>query len=403
MSITTRHPWFWPLVVTALMQTESAYLSRAIPVVGPVITEAAGVGPEYIGYLTSMISLGTMWFLMAGGPMLRRLGPTRLLQCGAITGALATLAITTGNMPMLLLGALFIGVGYGPSPPAGSDILSRNSPPGARSLIFSIKQSAVPLGGALAGLIVPTLTIAYDWRIAMVVSALLAFACALAVQPLRAGIDVTRNSEGSLGLAGFLSPRSLAAPFRAMRLSPLLWPLSYVGSCFAVVQGCLFAFHVTYLTTELGFSLAVAGFVFATMQIIGVFARVIMGWVADRLGSALRALLLLSGASATMALATAAIGSAWPVWLVTAVAAVTGFAAASWNGVYLSEVAHVVGSEHVGDATSGSTFFTFIGYVVGTSAFATAVAVNGSYALTFAIIAAMPVSAGFVLLRLVRR
>lgn len=403
MTVPARAIWFWPLAVTLLMQAEAAFLTRVIPVIGPVLTEAAQVPPEQIGYVASLGSLGSMWFLMAGGSMLKRLGPVRLLQLGALVGAAATLLVTAGVWPAMMVASLLIGLGYGPSPPAGSDILARNAPPGARGLIFSVKQSAVPLGGAVAGLIIPALTLAYDWRVALAVAALLALVAALAVQPLRAGIDVVRDPQAPLDLAAFVSPRSLAAPFRAMRLAPSLWPLTYASFCFAMAQSTLFAFLVTYLIAEVNLTLAQAGTLFATTQIVGVFARVAMGWVADRLGSGVRALLLLAAGSTAMMLAVAAIAPAWPMALMLTVAALAGFTVASWNGIFLSEVAHAVPSDRVGDATSGATFFVFIGYVVGPSAFAFLVTMLGSYGMTYALIAAMPLSAGLILLRVARR
>ena len=139
--------WLWALVVTMLMQTTSAFLTRALPVLGPMITHAAGVAPEEIGHLASIGSLGSVWFLLSGGPLLPRLGPVRLLQLGALLGSAALIVTLSGNWFAFLVAAFLIGVGYGPSPPAGSDILQRNSPAQHRALIFSIKQScrwAVP-------------------------------------------------------------------------------------------------------------------------------------------------------------------------------------------------------------------------------------------------------------------
>jgi hypothetical protein len=75
----------------------------------------------------------------------------------------------------------------------------------------------------------------------------------------------------------------------------------------------------------------------------------------------------------------------------------TGFAAASWNGVYLAEVARVSPREAVGSVTAGSTFFVFIGYVIGPSAFATIVRHTGDYTLAFLLTAAMPLTATAVL------
>ena len=75
--------WVAALGVALVMQTTNSALTRVFPVIGPVLTEAAGVPSESIGVLASAGSLGTMWYLVAGGEFLPRFGPVRLLQVGA--------------------------------------------------------------------------------------------------------------------------------------------------------------------------------------------------------------------------------------------------------------------------------------------------------------------------------
>lgn len=58
-------------------------------------------------------------FLLLGG-LLARWGPVRTLQFGAVLSALAMLVAGFGTPAALLLASLLIGIGYGPSPPAGS-------------------------------------------------------------------------------------------------------------------------------------------------------------------------------------------------------------------------------------------------------------------------------------------
>lgn len=122
---------------------------------GPVLTEAAGVPSESIGILASIGSAGTMWFLVAGGDLLARLGAVRILQVGALVAAAGVAIALSGGWWALVAASLLIGLGYGPSPPAGSDILKRYAPARHRSLVFSIKQSGVPLGGAVAAIVIP--------------------------------------------------------------------------------------------------------------------------------------------------------------------------------------------------------------------------------------------------------
>lgn len=385
-------PWLWPLLVTLLMQTIAAFLIRALPVMGPSVMGAAGVPPESVGLLAGLTAAGTMWFVAMGVLFLKRFGPVRTLQLGALLGAVAMVTVTTGDWLIMLVAAFAIGVAYGPSPPAGSDILVRHVPPCRRALVFSIKQSGSPLGGVLAGLVLPAAVKALGWRGALVVGALISLAAALAVQPLRAVLDQEREEARSISLAALLSWSNLRTPFAVLREVPDLSSLTATGFAFACVQGCLLTFLVTYLVEDVGFSLAAAGVAFSATQAAGFVARVVMGWLADRIGSGSMTLLLLAGCSFVTMLLVAVVGPGWPVSVVIAVGVAAGFASASWNGIYLAEIARLAPKARVSDATAGSTFFVFVAYFVAPIVFSMAVSVVGRYAAPFAVVALIPLA-----------
>ncbi|GHD58454.1 MFS transporter [Thalassobaculum fulvum] len=395
--------WLSALGAALLMQTSAAFLTRVFPVMGPALTDAVGVAPERIGILASVTSFGTMVYLIAGGDLLPRLGAVRTLQVGVCIGTAGLLAALLGAWEALIFAAFLIGVGYGPSPPAGSDILNRHAPPGRRSLVFSIKQSGVPLGGAVAGVLMPALLVWADWRTACAIAAAAALATIAFVQPVRAAIDAERDRHHPLRLSEALRPRSLLRPFRAVAEGPVMLATTYAGFCFALVQGCLFAFYVTFLATGLGLSLPLAGLAFAVMQGVGVVGRVAVGWIADSVGSARATLVALAVASSAATLAVAGMSDGWPVWAIVGLAGVSGFASASWNGVYLSEIAAAAPAGMVGHATAGSTFLTFIGYVVGPVVFGAAVTAAGGYQAAFAVTAAAPLTGAASLLYAMRR
>ena len=58
--------WRQALIIMAFLQVVLSFTIRSIPVIGPEITAAAGVAPHDIGILAGAISVGTMWFLLAG-------------------------------------------------------------------------------------------------------------------------------------------------------------------------------------------------------------------------------------------------------------------------------------------------------------------------------------------------
>ena len=395
--------WLWPLIVTLLMQTVAAFLVRALPVMGPSVMRASGWPPERIGHLAGLTAAGTMWFVATGVPFLKRFGPVRTLQLGALLGAAAMLAVASARWPVMLLAAFAVGVGYGPSPPAGSDILGRYAPLGRLSLVFSIKQSGVPLGGVLAGLVLPPAIATFGWRWALALGALISIAAALVVQPLRAPLDRDHEPSQTISLGTLCSRANLQAPFTVLREASGLGRLTVTGFAFACVQGCFLTFLVTFLMEEAGFSLASAGFVFSATQMAGFLARVAMGWVADRIGSGPLTLLALAGGGFATMLAVAAIGPGWPLVAVIAVGSAAGVAATSWNGVYLAEVARLAPAARVSEATAGSTFFVFIAYFVAPIMFATAVSAVGSYRACFAVVALIPLAVIPVLWPLARR
>jgi MFS family permease len=395
--------WLWPLGVTLLMQTIAAFLIRALPVMGPSVTAAAGVRPESVGLLAGLAAAGTMWFVATGVLFLKRFGPVRTFQLGALLGAAAMVTVASGSWPVMLASAFAIGVAYGPSPPAGSDILARYVPPGRRSLVFSIKQSGVPLGGVLAGLVLPPAVSAFGWRGALTIGALVSIASALVVQPLRPPLDRERVEGQSISPAALFSWANLRAPFAVLREAPGLVSLTVAGFAFACMQGCLLTFLVTYLVTEIGFSLAAAGVAFSATQAAGFVARLVMGWFADRIGSGIATLLLLAGCGFVTMLTLAAIGPGWPVAAVVAAAVAAGFAGTSWNGVYLAEIARLAPKARVSDATAGSTFFVFIAYFVAPVLFSMAVSVVGHYSGSFAVVALIPLGAIPVLWPVVRK
>lgn len=381
------------------MQAQAAFAIRVVPVFGPVLTENAGVSPEQIGFLTALNTVGTMWFLVCGAPILQRLGPVRSLQFGALIAAFGLALGAFGTWHILMISALLAGLGYGPSPPAGSDILARHAPKQHRAIIFSIKQAGVPIGGVAAGLIVPLFIAWFDWRLALIGVAVLAAIPALLVQPARVRMDAERNRDVKLNAATLLSPANILEPFRAVFATPALVRLSFVGFSLAVAQGCLFAFQVTFLNIEAGLSLVLAGSLFAFTQAVSIGGRVLTGWAADRLGSGIRMLMLLGVSSGALMIMTAAITASWSLPLILAVAGLSGLAVGSWNGVYLAEVASHAAKGKVSEATAGSTFLTFLGYVFGPILFSIAVQTTGIYAPAFIAAGVLPIVAGMTLVR----
>jgi MFS family permease len=364
--------WLLALSATLLAQSVSSFMGQCLPVVAPLLTRSVGIAPERIGNLSSITAAGSVLFLAFGSPILARFGPVRSLQAGALCAVVAIGIAATGYWPALMLAALMLGLGYGPTPPSGSRILAATAPPAHRTLIFSVKQAGAPAGGALAGLIIAPIALRYGWPAALILAMAVGCLSAIAIAPLRRMMDVERDPTRSIHPRAIFSLTNLRAPLDALNSAPGMLTITALALSFALCQGVLFSFTVTYLT-ERGMPLAEAGFAYACMQGAGVFARVFLGFLADRTGKPAANLTVQAFIAAACVLAYAELPDDASLAMVATLATAAGFFACSWNGIYMAEIARLAPPKRIADATSGSTLVVFLGYVAGPSLFAAAV------------------------------
>lgn len=375
--------WASALATTMLVQTVGAFILFAVPVIGPVLTEAAGLPGESIGYLSSLSALGVCWLLSNGVPMLAQYGPVRMLQIGLVLGVLGFAAICTAWWPLAVLGAVVMGFGYATNNPASSEILVRTAPAQNRVLVFSLKQAGVPLGAMLTGLIVAPLVGLYGLPGVTLLMLALGLIALLLAQPARLLLDPPGDRIRTAWFPALFSWRVMRNLVSALALHPSLPMFTALGLSFAILQACLTAFLVTYMVTRHGFSLAEGGLIAATLQGANLIARITLGWLADRIGNA-QLQLAVQGFLAAAALAALALHQPVPGDPVTyALVALAGFTGTSWNGLHIAESARLSPPGRVGEVTSAVNLFGFVGSVSGPILFALLVQATGSYAVAF--------------------
>ena len=279
--------------------------------------------------------------------------------------------------------------------PAGSQILSRHTPRQLWGTLFSIRQSGVPLGGAFAGIVGAGLAGAYGWRVGLL---------GLAVAPLVCLIlfaFVSPRFRGGASGAPFraravLDPGNALRPFRTLREMPALVPVTLASLGFAFGQGTVFSFLTTFLTDSLGLTLVFAGALYSAVQIASFAGRIAAGVVADLVGSTRALLIVMSIGSALALMLIARMDADWPRAALFACAGFAGLATATWNGLFLAEIAKLVPEDRVSEATASSTFFTFVAYTIAPPLFGALVWSVG-YEYAYPVMAMLVLSAAFFL------
>lgn len=396
------YDWLRPLGATLALQTTSAYLFNVVPTLAPIIVASTSSSQTLIGWLAAVNTVGSIAFLMAGTPLIRRFGAIRSLQVGVLVAGTGLVLLPVPSVAAVVVAALLMGLGYGPSSPAASDILQRYAPARHRVLIFSIRQAGVPLSGMIAGLLLPFLYTLAGWNAVIGASVAFVVLTALIVQPLRNRVDADRARDEPIALIHILSPANLLLPIRAVNASAGLRRIALAGACLAVGHGCWVAYFVLYATEVLRLSLIDAGFAFAVMQGCGIIGRITLGWVADRVQSGLAVLRGVAFASSATSCAIALAGPSLSFTGLCVLAAVAGVSVSSWNGVQVAVIAARVPTSSITASASGATILVFLGFVAGPLLFAGLLATTGSFAAGFLATAAATLLAAPRLNRLER-
>lgn len=382
-------------LVSSLPLAALATLQNGLPVMAPALTATAGVQPQSFGWIGGAMGLGAVWMYMSNAAFTTSLGPLRATQVAAAIAALGVGAILTGSFPLMLVGGLLVGFGYAAMTPAGMQIMADHTPKDYRATLFSIRQAGVPLGGAVAGVVGSSLVIAFGWRWALTSLLCLAIAIVPALALAPSILNGPASARSPFRFARLVAPANLLTPFRTVATSHELIRLSAACVGFAVVQGTVNTFLVTYATADLGLSLTFAGTLFATMQTASVAGRLMLGFVADYIGSPRPVLRLLALMSAAASLLLAMVGADWASWQLLAALAFTGMSISTWNGLYLAEVANLEPGR-VSEAIASTTFFVFATYMVTPPIMALLIPVAG-YRAAFVVAAIGALCAGVVL------
>ena len=368
----------WLLLALGSMFVQQSFVTigKTLPaILAPAIFDDLLIDPSWLGVYVGIIAAVALTVQAGCGSFIVRYGSLRISQISLfLTGVGLALAVPA-VIPLMVLSAAAIGASAS-STPASSHLLGRYSPSNYAPLVFSIKQTAVPVGLLSAGLIGPALNELYGWKIALLT---VAAACALftiMLETLRTEFDSDRDINRQFHLSDLKGTIFLVLNTKPLR--------TLAFGCFAFVglQTTFIAYFVIYLT-ELGYSLIEAGAVFSVATAVAIPGRIVWGWLSSRYIHPRAMLGLLALLMFVAVGLTSLFEPSWPRWQVTLVAICVSLTVFSWHGVTLAEAAKLAPPAMRGAVTGGVLSFGQCGGLVLPLLYSLILSVTDSYQMGF--------------------
>ena len=160
-----------PVATMLAIQVMISISVLALSVMMPVVAADLAIDPKLVGIFTAIIyGVAVVTALAAAEPIVR-LGAVRICQAALLMAAIGLAFNALSMVAATVIAVIFIGAAQGPINPASAHVLAARVPREWFGMVFSLKQTGVPIGFALAGLIFPLLLQLVGWRGASLVAA----------------------------------------------------------------------------------------------------------------------------------------------------------------------------------------------------------------------------------------
>ena len=358
------------LAAGTFAQASFSTASVGLPALAPAIRSHYRISLAETGVVLAAIGIGMLFTLLPWGLAADRLDERWVIVAGLVGAGVAFGAAAESGGLGSLVGALVAAGALGASVNAASGraVMSWFAPQ-ELGLALGIRQTAIPIGGALGAAVLPVLG---GTRPAFYALGGATIAGAIVAAAFMHGSPMKRSQ----------TPESVSDAG-----STFNWLLGGGTALYLTAQIGITGFVVLFLHEHRHVSTHAAAALLAAINVLAIGARIGAGRVSDRLSTRLRPLRTIGIALAASTAAVAALTDA-PLAVLVPGFAIAGVLSMAWNGLAFAAAAEAAGASRTGAALGFQQ--TLLGVVVAGAPPAFAVVAASSWRLAFALAALGP-------------
>ena len=247
-------------------------MSQGLPVLYPFIQSEFGLSHAQVGLITSSYAIGFGATVGLAGWLTDSFGVKRVTTISLLGLTAFTLAFPVAfSFTFILALVALIGIVSSALYPAGTRAVMDWFPGRIRAFAMSLKQTGIPIGGALTAFVLPIIAVVTGWRMATAATGLLVLVIAIAFMLLYR--DIPREKEAAHKF-------NFATLQTILRNRPLMITIIW-GNALSGLRFTVLTYFMLFLIEKMEYSAIMAGGLLAITQVSSSVSRVMWGAASD--------------------------------------------------------------------------------------------------------------------------
>ncbi|WP_081336985.1 MFS transporter [Pseudomonas putida] len=334
------------LAVATFAQASACFFVQGFGAIALNVQSEMGLSNWQIGTLVSAAQLIPLFGLLIAGELLDRYSERFVVGVGTvIVGVSLCCAALANSYTELLMILVLLGFGYSTAQPGGSKSVSNWFQGSQLGFAMGIRQAGLPLGGAMAALLLPFFASQYSVHTAFLVGGLVALFGAILF------VLLYKKPEISQGIERKKINLKLAAVSRlSMVTEPAMRKIMVSGASLTASQYAISVFLVLYLYTSVGLDRSTATMMFFVVLGAGIVGRVVLAAWSDHCESGrYYPVMTCLGAVAAILMLLPFLNTK-NLLMLSVFMAFTGFFAYGWYGPWVAYIAETAPADRKGFA-----------------------------------------------------
>lgn len=268
------------LFIATLAQAAACFFVQGIGPLAGYFEKDLNLTNSQIGMISSAAQLFPIIGLLIAGELLDRFSERFIIGLGAIFISITLLlgAYTT-TYAALLICLFFVGAFYSSAQPGGAKSVASWFPSSQRGFAMGIRQAGLPLGGALAAVLLPFMANKYGLQGAFITGSIISFMGGVIFILFYRNNPVNKVKEEKIPS----EPFSYAMFKKRLMIirEPYMKKIVCSGVTLVTVQYIITIFLSIYFHQKYQLSLEKSAYLFFIAQIAGVIGRILLAFWGD--------------------------------------------------------------------------------------------------------------------------